>query len=120
LSFFALVLPPPRQKVRKVFEIKELSLDFGFGYGTKVESPACAGLWFLPDLIDDYILDKSRHRAYLYSMDKQVTSSSMVYRQKLRLASSSACPFSVMPTGCGLELSLLRFAYSFRPCETSL
>jgi hypothetical protein len=26
-------------------------VDFGFGYGTKVESPACAGLWFLPDLI---------------------------------------------------------------------
>jgi hypothetical protein len=37
--------------VCKVFEIKELSVDFGFGYGTKVESPACAGLWFLPDLI---------------------------------------------------------------------
>ena len=37
---------PPRQKVCKVFEIKELSVDFCFGYGTKVESPACAGLWF--------------------------------------------------------------------------
>ena len=43
--------PRPRQKSAKVFEIKELSLDFGCGYGTKVESPACAGLWFLPDLI---------------------------------------------------------------------
>ena len=43
--------PRPRQKSAKVFEIKELSLDFGCGYGTKAESPACAGLWFLPDLI---------------------------------------------------------------------
>jgi hypothetical protein len=37
--------------VCKGFEKKELSLDFGCGYGTKGESPACAGLWFLPDLI---------------------------------------------------------------------
>jgi hypothetical protein len=43
--------PRPCQKNAKVFEIKELGVDFGFGYGTKVESPACAGLWFLPDLI---------------------------------------------------------------------
>ena len=46
-----MVGPPPRQKVCKVFEIKELGLDFVVVYGTKVESPACAGLEFLPDLI---------------------------------------------------------------------
>ena len=46
-----MVHPSPRQKCAKVFEIKELSLDHGLGYGAKVESPACAGLWFLPDLI---------------------------------------------------------------------
>jgi hypothetical protein len=43
--------PLPRQKVCKVFEEETLGLDFGSGYGTKVESPACAGLGFLPDLI---------------------------------------------------------------------
>ena len=43
--------PPPRQKVCKVFERKEFSLDFVLVCGAKVESPACAGLWFLPDLI---------------------------------------------------------------------
>jgi hypothetical protein len=37
--------------VCKVFEEQTLGLDFGCGYGAKVESPACAGLWFLPDLI---------------------------------------------------------------------
>jgi hypothetical protein len=37
--------------VCKVFERKEFSLDFVLVYGAKVESPACAGLGFLPDLI---------------------------------------------------------------------
>jgi hypothetical protein len=45
------MLPLPHQECAKVFEIKELSLDFCFDYGTKIESPACAGLWFLRDLI---------------------------------------------------------------------
>jgi hypothetical protein len=40
------VAPRPREKRAKVLEIKELSLDFGCDYGTKVESPACAGLGF--------------------------------------------------------------------------
>ena len=43
--------PSPRQKVCKVFEEETLSLDFGCCYGTKIESPAGAGLGFFPDLI---------------------------------------------------------------------
>lgn len=52
LSVCALVIVPrPRQKSAKVFEIKELSLDFVCDDGTKIESPACAGLGFFLDLI---------------------------------------------------------------------
>jgi hypothetical protein len=46
LSVHLWVAPRPRQNGAKVFEIKELSLDFGCDYGTKVESPACAGRGF--------------------------------------------------------------------------
>ena len=50
--FRALVVHPcPRQKVCKVFGTKEFSPDLVVVLGAKVESPACAGLGFLPELI---------------------------------------------------------------------
>jgi hypothetical protein len=42
--------PPPRQKVCKVFETKDIRLDFGLTSYAKSKSPACAGLGFFSDL----------------------------------------------------------------------
>src|ERR1700722_18168834 len=42
---------PHRRKVCKALEIKELRLEFGCDYRTKIESPAGSGLGFFPDLI---------------------------------------------------------------------
>jgi hypothetical protein len=37
------VLPPPRQKVCKVFEVDTLGLDFGLRLASESKSPAWAG-----------------------------------------------------------------------------
>jgi hypothetical protein len=42
--------PPPRQKVCKVLETKDIRLDFGLTSYAKSKSPACAGLGFFSDL----------------------------------------------------------------------
>ena len=42
--------PPPRQKVCKVFETKDIRLDFDLTSYAKSKSPALAGLGFFSDL----------------------------------------------------------------------
>ena len=42
--------PPPRQKVYKVLETKDIRLDFGLTSCAESKSPACAGLGFFSEL----------------------------------------------------------------------